>query len=597
MRFKSSEQSGFQIFAVTGVNTVSFGVLATDSARTGLLGFAIERIDLKASERYFMTGMKVFPSVIPNPSESTRVSTYDHPIQSFVWDDFTTKSGQRYQYFFHPVRGTPKNLDRSAPPIIIDIETEEQFTQGTHDIFFNRGVASSQAYAREFRNQRPDKIQDPEEQQRAYNWLSRQLDDALLKFIEQAQPGDQLLACFYEFRYLPVAQALARAADSGIDLRLIIDAKQNGEDKGGIAKPDFPRNENLEMLKIARIPERCCILREQRPNDIQHNKFMVLKRQGKMQAEAVWTGSANLSTGGIHGQTNVGHWVRDEATAEAFRAYWEILSKDPGAQNGTTAKGKAENAKFTAAIEELSPALADDVQIPAGITPVFSPRSGLKMLDRYVAMLSGANSHACITLAFGVGDKFREALLQHNSTSPLTFLLLEKDDVPNPRSKNKEAWVPINAKNNVYKAFGAYLEDSLYQFARESNARLLRMNNHVAYIHSKFLLVDPLSGDPIVVTGSANFSKPSTNGNDENMLIIRGDLRVADIYFTEFNRLFFHYYYRSVVKRTSQLAKDLTKPPKSAPQFLSEDPEEWLEDYSAGKFKAKRVEMFARMII
>ena len=68
----------------------------------------------------------------------------------------------------------------------------------------------------------------------------------------------------------------------------------------------------------------------------------------------------------------------------------------------------------------------------------------------------------------------------------------------------------------------------------------------MSYIHSKFLLMDPLATDPIVVTGSANFSDASTNDNDENMIAIRGDQRVADIYFTEFNRLFNHYYFRSV---------------------------------------------------
>ena len=45
-----------------------------------------------------------------------------------------------------------------------------------------------------------------------------------------------------------------------------------------------------------------------------------------------------------------------------------------------------------------------------------------------------------------------------------------------------------------------------------------------------------LGSDPIVVTGSANFSHASTNDNDENMLVIRGSQRVADSYFTEFNR-------------------------------------------------------------
>ncbi len=41
----------------------------------------------------------------------------------------------------------------------------------------------------------------------ALNWLSRQLYDAILKFIDQAKKGDILLGCFYEFHYLLVVQA------------------------------------------------------------------------------------------------------------------------------------------------------------------------------------------------------------------------------------------------------------------------------------------------------------------------------------------------------------------------------------------------------
>jgi phosphatidylserine/phosphatidylglycerophosphate/cardiolipin synthase-like enzyme len=56
--------------------------------------------------------------------------------------------------------------------------------------------------------------------------------------------------------------------------------------------------------------------------------------------------------------------------------------------------------------------------------------------------------------------------------------------------------------------------------------------------------VDPLSADPTVISGSANFSPASTDGNDENMLIIRGDRDVADVYFTEYARIFQHFYAR-----------------------------------------------------
>ena len=112
------------MFAVAGTNSVSFGIDAGETARTGLLGFAVERIDPARNERYYVHGFKVFPSIIPQPDETTYVSTCDHPIQSLVWDDFTAEPAHDYTYLFHPLAGTPKNLDRSREPVSIDIRTE-----------------------------------------------------------------------------------------------------------------------------------------------------------------------------------------------------------------------------------------------------------------------------------------------------------------------------------------------------------------------------------------------------------------------------------------------------------------------------------------
>ncbi|WP_431236097.1 phospholipase D-like domain-containing protein (plasmid) [Mycolicibacterium psychrotolerans] len=69
------------------------------------------------------------------------------------------------------------------------------------------------------------------------------------------------------------------------------------------------------------------------------------------------------------------------------------------------------------------------------------------------------------------------------------------------------------------------------------------------FIHTKFLLIDPLSDDPLVCTGSANFSANSLLHNDENMLLIRGDIRVADIYLTEFDRIFRHFFARNAINK------------------------------------------------
>jgi phosphatidylserine/phosphatidylglycerophosphate/cardiolipin synthase-like enzyme len=67
---------------------------------------------------------------------------------------------------------------------------------------------------------------------------------------------------------------------------------------------------------------------------------------------------------------------------------------------------------------------------------------------------------------------------------------------------------------------------------------------HVLYVHTKYMLIDPLGPAPTVIVGSANFSVASTDTNDENMLVIRGNAAIADIYLGEFMRLFSHYAFR-----------------------------------------------------
>ena len=131
-----------------------------------------------------------------------------------------------------------------------------------------------------------------------------------------------------------MADALAAAVARGVDVRLIVDAKENGTAHEAAV---FPRDDNLELL--ADVPLPAVTLRQARASDIQHNKFMVLLRGGH--AEEVWTGSTNISEGGIYGQANVGHWVRDPAAAGQFEAYWHVLAADPGGTRAMTPRRSA----------------------------------------------------------------------------------------------------------------------------------------------------------------------------------------------------------------------------------------------------------------
>jgi phosphatidylserine/phosphatidylglycerophosphate/cardiolipin synthase-like enzyme len=290
----------------------------------------------------------------------------------------------------------------------------------------------------------------------------------------------------------------------------------------------------------------------------------------------------------------VGHWIRDRAVAGAFLDYWNLLEQDPGGRAEDSASTvRTRNAAFYDDVATLAPVPALGA-IPPGSTPVFSPRKGLAPLDLYVELAATASSLACMTFAFTVPAPFKAALAQNTPAGPLCFLLLEKEDRPNSRSTTP--FVRLRAAQNVYQASGSEIETPLGQWVVETDNRKLGLNSHVAFMHCKFLLHDPLGADPIVVTGSANFSEASTTGNDENMVIVRGDRRVADIYFTEFNRLFNHYYFRAVVERTSRGAQAGATPTGAGSLALEED-DRWLQKYLPGTLRSKRVDQFVKMAV
>jgi phosphatidylserine/phosphatidylglycerophosphate/cardiolipin synthase-like enzyme len=107
---------------------------------------------------------------------------------------------------------------------------------------------------------------------------------------------------------------------------------------------------------------------------------------------------------------------------------------------------------------------------------------------------------------------------------------------------------------DVRRAWGEYLHRvTLDQWAQE---HLTDFNKWVKFVHTKIILIDPLTPTPTIITGSANYSDNSTTNNEENSVIIRGDgtdiaQRIADIYLTEYQRIFMHFVFRSWANRNS----------------------------------------------
>ena len=569
MRFKSTPIDGFTIYAVTGTNTVAFAIDCAANKMKKLLGFTAEKQYKKSDGqqvRVTVMGFKVFKERVENPTPGALYSTYDNPIQSFVWEDFSAYPDNEYTYHFTPLYDDPMNIRRGQTESI-KVHTEKAWKTNDHSVFFNRGVASSQAYAMKFGNDNPDNRDG------AYEWLSRGLKEAIIYFIKRAQPGDTIYGCFYEFRNDEVLTALKEVSENGAALQIIYDAKDNehiDSDTGNLVA-SFPRVENekaIARVGLDQLNNVQLIKRDRNKSYISHNKFMILEQGGQL--KSVWTGSTNISKGGIFGQANVGHSIEDNQVATKFKAYWDQIKAQPASGD------------LKIANENIQNNLANVNNIPQGITCVFSPRKTIDMLQFYANLLDSAQSCACITLAFTVHPFFQTALSDNTTSSPLTFLLLERDDA------DISDYV---YQNNVVKAVGSYIgENQLYKWVRETSTNSLQLNTHVMFIHTKFMLKDPLGNDPIVVTGSANFSKASTDTNDENMVIIRGNQRVADIYFTEFLRLFNHYYFRWIVRKLSEAG---TLDADNPAFLISSD--DWTDKYKAGKYKRKKVEVFVNM--
>lgn len=523
MRARKTRQ-GLSVQAIAGSHVVLLGMNMKRADCDGLLGFAIHRTDHHEDEAYWMEGMKTFEETDPGFAPGSKYPTNKHPIQGFTWSDFSAKLGHRYTYRIQALRGSPTNLQKFRE-VEIELTTESE-EGGDHDVFFNRGAAASQEYARRFGNRKPDES-NPNDKRWA--WLSRGAMEAIIAFTARAENSLWgLRVAAYEFRLDLFADALRAARDRGADVNILYDACENPPDKNGEV---FPRDENRATAKAAKVESLCQerITRDDvKKPPISHHKFIVLLKNGK--PEAVLTGSTNFSRGGVFGQSNVVHIVEDRKIAGAYLKCWELISTNPSH-------------------DQLRASLTSTNQIPNGEPPkgtlaIFSPQQTREALDRYAKLAKKAHDALFMTFAFGINKVFLDAY--QNGTAKLRYALLDKLLGPGIRKDKRPAAEEAMKKLRFMKEnrFAVGNRIPINKFDRWVKETLTGLNTHVQFIHTKFMLIDPLGADPIVITGSANFSDASTLQNDENMLVIRGNKRVADIYLGEYMRLWNHYAFR-----------------------------------------------------
>ena len=575
----SAGNGDFRVRAIAGTHVVLMAMNCPEARCDGLLGFAIS---VKAAgdpgPARWLPSQKVFKSVVPDPTKPDPAhpghrpvfSSEKHPVQSFLWSDYEAEPDTEYEYTVVAMYGTPGRLEPKARTTF-RIRTEVPQADG-HGVWFNRGAIASQSFAAKFGNKAPSNIDDPKDPEVV--WLSRGLLEACLAYIRETPAGDGLRVAAYEFTYAPVIAELKAALDRGVDVRIVY------HDTSDASGADASANE--KAIAAAQLPAkigRRRVLFPRAHTKIPHNKFIV-RLSGGSKPSAVWTGSTNFTDSGFLGQTNVGHVIENPAAAGDYLEYWKALTKDP-LQDDARTKAVA-----------LTP---DPPKLPGAnsTTLVFSPRPESKLLSWYGDRIEDATGTVMFTAAFGVTEQLVAPLAKERDI--LRFILLEK-----PLSEKLKG--RLDADRDVVLSYGiplgqAYVFKNGQPVKRAPIAEFeldkwllkedhFRHDGFVFFVHTKFLLIDPLSEDPLVCSGSANFSPDSLLHNDENMLLIRGNRRVADIYLTEFDRIFRHFYCRDII---NELA---AKKVGSAKPFLDET-SSWTASYfKSGTFKSRRREMF-----
>jgi phosphatidylserine/phosphatidylglycerophosphate/cardiolipin synthase-like enzyme len=630
MRARASKD-GLTLRVIAGSNNVLLAMDLEEGKRKGCLGFSIERTDLDTGARRWLPNMirfeqdaldaadisaqavlAVSPQVAkkgsknpagtsktkskkPPEQDAPMVSSARAPLQKFRWGDYTLDPGKRYRYRVVPRYGTAEEVIRDgkeserrrqfddiAGGVSVEVRTEDNHGREVA-VFFNRGAAASRAYNNRYGDNDPEDIPD------ALWWLSRGLEEALIGFIGQAVDGTYAVhAAIYEFQKPTLLEALTRAAGRGVDVKVAFHARckivkgepdpkdktagrnldaiaQAGIKLGRAAAAVKPAASNKKGAPQAAAANANAVIAMPRDADpqgaIMHNKFVVLLKKGAggaFEPIAVWTGSTNWTDGAIYGQLNVGHATFNAAVAKAYDEYFQLLF-----DNSSASVMKSKNAAASAPPKELA-------SIPHGVTPIFSPQSKLDMINLY-AEICRTGKMVMVSAPFVLHPTILETF-KKTPAGTLRFLLADKGS-----ALGKQGSVELLEHGNSV-SVATELDTELHDFQGRLLEHEESFHHSGVHIHTKVIAMDPLGADPILVTGSANFSNNSTQTNDENSIIIRGDSAVMDIYVTEFLRMFEHYWFRAHLEGKTKGGKQKGKTKEERLKGLSPD-SSWTDSY------------------
>jgi len=523
-------------------------------------GFALERqVKGKAKTTYVPTWVG-FKGQTHKPGESQPSTVW--PIQRYIWSDFLVQPGQTVRYRAIPMVGNAASLKQASQQewsgwsnwVTIATGQTKKFSA-----YFNRGIVPSQWLA----DQKPNRASLQKNISKAgdknRDFLGGALITALLSLLAQAKKdGVEIYAALYE---LNDPELIAALKGIGGKCNLILGSgayKAANKKKGTKAVTDENAavRKDLQLHSSVNVHDRLV-----KGPHFAHNKFVVFcDKQGK--PSTLWTGSTNWTITGLCTQVNNGILIESPDLAAAYRERWEELKDAGAAYPATLAQEGSTPAKVK----------VGSIPVTAWNAPV------LKLVD-----LADANKRindakdGVLFLMFNPGP--RNTLLN-------TILGLNPDKIfvhgvvnQDPGGK-KAPLIKITQKGKQLppKPLSAILPAALKNSGNWFNKEFTYNN---VMIHSKVIVLDPFTDNPVVMTGSHNLGPKASGKNDDNLAIIEGASGLAAEYALNILGVFSHYkwLYNLAIKN----AKGTKEGAQSSPQFDGNfDNDTWQTWYQDG---------------
>ena len=229
---------------------------------------------------------------------------------------------------------------------------------------------------------------------------------------------------------------------------------------------------------------------------IMHNKFVIFDAQSSDANDPlVWTGSTNFTQDQINLDANNVVIVQDQSLARTyqieFEEMWGSADINPNAANSRFGFYKKNN------------------------TP-------------HEFVIDGKRVECYFSPSDGVNAKIVEKINSTDNDLSIATMLLTRDEIADAIALNNNVNMVTDAEGNNGSTVNAILLNALGS------------THYVFYpgpgiMHNKYMIIDQAepTSDPLVLTGSHNWSAAADNSNDENTLIIH-DADIANIYYQNF---------------------------------------------------------------